>query len=102
VAAPLIFPDRWFAAGVVTAESAADFARLAEADPSRSPRYWYWLAFRDYTEEKGPLSADECRSLYALGKSEPDANLGGAIVAHVLHERACPSDVREAETSHRN
>jgi len=94
--APLIFPDRWFEAGVVTAESAADFARLAAAKPEKSVRYWYWLAFRDYTEEKGRLSAEECRAFFAMGQSEPDANLGGAIMAHIRHELACPASISVA------
>ena len=90
----LIFPERWYAAGVVTPESAADFARLAAGDSSKSARYWYWLAFRDFTEEHGPLTTEQCVALHALGRAEPDTNLGGAIMAHIRHERACPRELR--------
>lgn len=92
----LTFPPSWFAAGIVTAESAADFARLAAAAPSRPERHWRWLAFRDYVEETGPLSADVCRAVFRLGLPEPDANLGTAIMCGAVYQRACPADVLAA------
>jgi hypothetical protein len=93
--APLFTPA-WFASGVVSAESAADFERIAAAtSPPRPARYWRWAAFRDWTEERERLSADECRAVYALGAGEPDANLGTALMCHALYQRACPADVRE-------
>ena len=61
------FPESWFAAGVVTADSAADFARYAAAAPGTPARAWRWAAARDWAEERGPLSADECRTLFTLG-----------------------------------
>ena len=88
-----MFPPAWFAAGVVTAESAADFARLAAADPSRPVRHWRWLAFRDRVEETGPLTAEACRAAYRLGESEPDANLGTAMMCSVLYQRNCPAEL---------
>jgi hypothetical protein len=98
----LTFPPDWFAAGLVTAESAADFARLAAADPSRPQRHWRWLAFRDYVEENGPLSAEVCRAAFRLGESEPDANLGTAMMCSVVYQRACPAEViAEAAASDR-
>lgn len=93
---PLTFPPSWFAAGVVTAESAADFARLAAANPGRSESAWRWLAFRDFVEETGPLTAAACRACSALGAAEPDAGLGTAVMCAVLYQRHCPADVRAA------
>ncbi len=90
-----LFPPAWFAAGVVTAESAVDFARYAGAHPERPARHWKWLAFRDWCEEREPLTPAECRAAYALGEAEPDVNLGTAMMCRALYERACPSDVRE-------
>jgi hypothetical protein len=89
----LTFSQDWFAAGIVTAESAADFARYARTDPSKQPRFWRWAAFQDFVEETGPLPANACRAAYDLGRREPDANLGRAMVAHVLYEQFCPEDV---------
>ncbi|MBN9118137.1 MAG: hypothetical protein J0I06_03060 [Planctomycetes bacterium] len=90
-----LFPQSWFAAGVVTAESAADFVRLAASRPERSVRHWRWAAFRDWSEERERLTADECRAAYTLGEAEPDTNLGTAMMCHALLQRACPADVRE-------
>lgn len=90
-----LFPQTWFAAGVVTAESAADFARFASLHPERPTRHWRWACFRDWSEEREPLTATECRAAFALGEAEPDPNLGTAIMCHALYQRACPSDVRE-------
>ena len=90
------FPPAWFEAGVVTAESAADFARIAAASHPRSGRYWLWAAFRDWSEEREPLTSDECRTIYALGEAEPDTNLGTAMMCHAVYQRACPADVRES------
>jgi hypothetical protein len=87
------FSPAWFAAGVVNAEAAADFARLAAADPAKPPRFWRWAAVRDFVEERAPLSADECRAAYRLGRAEPDANLGTAIMATAVYQPACPADV---------
>ena len=91
-----LFPQSWFAAGVVTAESAADFARIAASSPPRPVRHWKWTAFRDWSEEREPLTAAECRAAYELGAVEADANLGTAMMCHALLQRACPADVREA------
>ena len=91
-----LFPPEWFAAGVVTAESAADFARLAAASPGKSVRFWRWAAFRDWAEERTPLTAAECLAAYRLGVSEPDAALGVAIVCSVLYQPRCPAEVHAA------
>ena len=90
-----LFPPTWFAAGIVTAESAADFARYAAAAPERPVRHWRWSAFRDWSEEHEPLTAEQCRAVYQLGEADPDTNLGTAMMCHALYQRACPSDVRE-------
>lgn len=96
------FTPAWFAAGVVTAESVADFHRYAVADPTEPARHWRWLAFRDHVEETGPLSAEACRAAYHLGEAEPDANLGTAIMCSIVYQPACPPDVRtSAATSDR-
>jgi hypothetical protein len=95
---PALFPPTWFASGVVTAESAADFEEYAAGAPERPVRHWRWAAFRDWAEEHEPLAADECRTAYALGEAEPDATLGTAIMCHVLFGRNCPADLREKAT----
>jgi hypothetical protein len=92
----MLFPLSWFAAGIVTAESAKDFARLAAASPDHPARHWRWLAFRDWTEERSSLTPEECRAVYELGEADPDVNLGTAMMCHALFRRACPVDVREA------
>jgi hypothetical protein len=91
-----LFPPAWFAAGVVDDASAADFARLAAAAPDQPARYWRWAAFRDWAEEREPLTAEQCRAAYELGEAEPDANLGTAMMCHALLQRNCPPDVRDA------
>jgi hypothetical protein len=93
VTAGLGFTPAWFAAGVATAELAADLARLAAAAPGVPGRHWRWLAFREFTAERERLTADECRAVYRLGEGEADANLGTALMCHVLYLRACPADV---------
>lgn len=90
-----LFPSEWFVAGVVTADSAADFARYAAVRPDRSQRYWKWSAFRDWAEERERLTEGECRSAYALGEAEADRNLGTAMMCHVLYRRECPPELRE-------
>jgi hypothetical protein len=90
-----LFPPAWFAAGVVTDASAADFARFAAQAPERSVRAWKWAAFRDWSEERERLTADECRTAYALGEAEPDCNLGTAMMCHAVLQRLCPADVRQ-------
>ena len=95
-----MFPERWFAAGVVTAASAADFARYAAASPGTSARAWRWAAARDWAEERGPLSADDCRTLFALGAADPDANLGTALMCVAVYQARCPADVLDAAAAH--
>jgi hypothetical protein len=92
-----LFPPAWFASGVVTAESAADFERWAAREPHWSTRHWRWAAFRDWVEEREPLTAEQCRAVYQLGETEAeaDANLGTAIMSHAVLQRACPPDVRD-------
>jgi hypothetical protein len=92
----VLFPQSWFAAGVVNAESAADFARFAANSPAKPVRHWRWLAFRDWTEERECLTSPECRAAYQLGESEAqiDVNLGIAMMCHAILQRNCPADVR--------
>lgn len=92
----LTFPRAWFDAGVVTPESAADFARYAAGAPHFPDRHWKFLAFRDFTEEREALTASECRAAFQLGETEPDPNLGTALMCRVLYERGCPPEVRAA------
>lgn len=92
----LTFPRAWFEAGVVTPESASDFAHYAERAPQFPDRHWKWLAFRDFTDEREALTASECRAAYQLGDLEPDFNLGTALMCRALYERGCPPDVRRA------
>lgn len=91
-----LFPPSWFSAGLVSAESAADFARFATAAPNRSVSHWRWLAFRDSVEENGPLSETMCRAAFQLGEAELDAALGTAMMCSVLYQRHCPRDVRRS------
>ncbi len=94
-----LFPPAWFAAGVVTAESAAYFSRAALAAPDCPLRHWLWAAFRDWSEERERLTPDECRAVYSLGEAEPDQNLGTAMMCHAVLRRTCPPDVRAAAAS---
>ncbi len=87
------FGPAWLASGVLTPEALADFERLAAKHPGRPAAAWRWAAFRDHVEERGRLTAEECRAAYRLGLAEPDAALGTAIVCCVLHQPACPADV---------
>lgn len=90
-----LFPPTWFAAGVVNPESAADFARYATQAPERLTRHWRWAAFRDWSEEREFLTAEQCQAVYTLGEADPDVNLGTALMCHVLYQRLCPPDVRD-------
>lgn len=90
-----LFPPAWFAAGVVTDESADYFVRLAQQSPDRPVRHWRWAAFRDWSEEREQLTAEQCRAVYALGEADPDPNLGTAMMCHALLRRFCPQDVRD-------
>jgi hypothetical protein len=83
-----LFPPSWFAAGLVFAGDAADFARYAAARPELSSRHWKWVAFRDWAESRERLTAAECLAAYALGEAESDRNLGIAMMCHVLYRRA--------------
>ncbi len=91
-----MFPPSWFECGLATSESAAAFDRYARQDPTKPPRHWRWLAFRDFLEENGPLDAERCRALFQLGESEADENLGTAMMCTVLYQRFCPSDVKQS------
>ena len=90
---PFGFTSAWMAAGVITLESLAEFARYAANDPGKPHRHWRWLAFRDFAEERVPLNDDQCRVLFHLGECEPDANLGTAIMCCILYQSSCPEDV---------
>jgi hypothetical protein len=94
-AADLGFTPAWAAAGVLTPELLADLVRLAAGSP-RPPRWWRWVAFREFVEGRERLTAAECRALFELGVGEPDRNLGTAIACHVLSRHTCPPEVRDA------
>ena len=90
------FTPEWYRAGVATLESVAAFAAYAAKDRNKPPRYWRWMAFRDFAEERTPLSERECRASFQLGESEPDANLGTAVMCCVLYQKHCPIELIEA------
>lgn len=90
-----MFPDSWYAAGVVTPASAADFSEYARRDAARSGRHWRWMAFRDFVEEGTPLDAACCARLFELGRGESDLNLGTAMMCAMLYQRRCPETVKQ-------
>ena len=93
-----MFPESWFLAGVIDAEGAAAFAEYARRDPHRSVRHWKWAAFQDHLEEHTPLEPDRCLTLFQLGASESDVNLGIEMMCAVLYQRLCPPDVKGGVT----
>lgn len=93
-----MFPESWFLAGVIDADGAAAFAEYARRDPQRLHRQWKWAAFQDHLEEHTPLEPDRCRTLFQLGESEADVNLGTAMMCAVLYQRHCPADVKRSVT----
>jgi hypothetical protein len=96
------FSPAWLASGVLSPDSLADFVRIAATAPHRSAAAWRWAAVRDFVEERGRLTADECRAVYRLGRDESDAALGTAMMCCVLYQPACPADVlTEAAASDR-
>ena len=97
-----MFPSTWFAAGLITEESAAAFEEYARRDPGKLLRVWRWLAFQDHLEESTPLESDRCLAFFQLGEAEPDVNLGTAMMCAVLYQRRCPIPLKsEAERSAR-
>ena len=64
--------------------------------PLLGPRRERWAVLRDFVEEREQLTVAECRMLFELGMSEPDRNVGTAVMCGVLYRRTCPADVREA------
>ena len=53
-----------------------------------------WATIRDWVEERCPLTADECRALYAAGAADPDPHLGAAMMCVAVYQRYCPADLR--------
>ena len=94
--ADLGFTPEWYRAGIATLESVAAFAAYADKEPDKTPRYWRWMAFRDFAEERTPLNERECRALFRLGEFESDANLGTAMMCCVLYQKKCPIELFEA------
>ena len=90
------FSSAWFAAGVVSPASAAEFAAYAAKDTAKPARYWRWMAFRDFVEERVPLAASQCRVLFQLGEAEQDANLGAAMMCSMLYQAECPGEMMDA------
>ena len=93
------FTPEWIESGVVTCATIPEFEAYAVKDPAKSARHWRWLAFRDFCEERAPLTADECRALVRLVDREADENLSIAMMCCVLYQRKCPSEIAELATA---
>ncbi|HSE22910.1 MAG TPA: hypothetical protein VLB68_14690 [Pyrinomonadaceae bacterium] len=67
---------------------------------ARNSEHYRWRAFLDFMQLRMSLDSSIARRLYQLGAGDPDAEMGGSMMAHILRRKDCPEDLlRDAALS---
>ena len=97
----LRFTPRWFDLGIVDDAWVALAVRdYRESDDHGDEHYRYGAFVAFFRRRKAALLAGECRALFELAASDPDAEMGTSMILDLLNAPGCPDDVWDAAARH--
>jgi hypothetical protein len=89
------FTDAWLTLGLVTDESLQQSGAFYETGIDRSTEHYRYGAFRQYLKAHRPLAPSMAEALYALGATDIDGMMGGAMMADIVALPECPDSVTD-------
>jgi hypothetical protein len=89
------FSQEWVDLGIITPGELERLKAEWDAGEDTNTEHYRWRAFLDFMRSSHSLDADTARALYRLGSQDPEVNVGGAIMAHILRRQDCPKDLLE-------
>jgi hypothetical protein len=89
----LKFNQNWIELGIITPERLNQLEAEWSQGEDTNTEHYRWRAFCDFIESKSLLDEKTARALYALGANDPDAGMGGSIMAKILQRKDCPKDL---------
>ena len=98
----LEFSEEWIDLGIITPVKLSEIENAWNSSDDRNTEHYRWRAFLDFDQSNVMLDQAILRRLYTLGANDPDINMGGSIMAHILRRKDCPDDLlREGAKSER-
>ena len=96
----LEFSQEWIDLGIISQAKLDQLEAEWLTSDDRNSEHYRWRAFLDFIQLQVSLDPPIARRLYELGAGDPDAAMGGSMMAHVLRRKDCPEDLlREAAVS---
>jgi hypothetical protein len=89
----LEFSQEWIDLGIITPAKLKQLETLWTTREDVNTEHYRWGAFLDFIKSKVLLDAETANALYELGENDPDAAMGGSIMAHVLRHKNCPKSL---------
>ena len=89
------FSQEWFDLGIITPAKLEQLKAEWDTGEDTNTEHYRWRAFLDFMQSKPSLDAETARALYHLGSKDPEVNMGGSMMAHVLRREDCPKDLLE-------
>ena len=84
------FSQEGFDLGIIDSEKLQRIESEWNSSDDKNTEHYRWRAFLDFMESQEFLDPLIAKRLYDLGASDPDAPMGGSMIAHVLRRKDCP------------
>ena len=96
----LDFNQEWIDLGIIPQAQLDRIETEWLTSDDRNSEHYRWRAFLDFMQLQISLDSSIARRLYQLGARDPDAAMGGSMMAHILRREDCPEDLlRDAALS---
>jgi hypothetical protein len=85
--------QEWLDLGVVDPDKLYEIELEWNSSEDKNTEHYRWRAFFDFMQSQVFLDPIIAKRLYDLGASDPDFEMGGSMMAHVLGRKDCPVDL---------
>jgi hypothetical protein len=94
----LEFSQEWIELGIITPAKLEQLKAEWDTGEDTNTEHYRWRAFLDFMQSRPSLDEDTAKALYNLGSKDPEVNMGGSMMAHILRWKDCPKDLLESAT----
>jgi hypothetical protein len=95
----LEFSQEWIDLEIITPAKLEQLKAEWDTGDDTNTEHYRWRAFLNFMQSKPLLDADTAKALYHLGSKDPEVNMGGSMMAHILRRKDCPQDLLERATN---
>jgi len=86
----------WMELGVISPEQLRELKAAYVTGNDPHPEHYRWRAFKLFLRNHAVLDEATARSLYEVGRNDPDHSMGGSMMADILRRADCPLSLIES------